>query len=103
MYAIIQTGGKQYRVEPEMVLEVERLAAEPGAEVSLGAALALHDGSQIRVGSPLLTGSEVKASVLEHGRGEKVSIFKMRRRKHYQKHQGHRQSFTKIKITQIAG
>jgi large subunit ribosomal protein L21 len=103
MYAVVKTGGKQYRVAAGQKLKVEKLLAEVGAEVVLGQVLALGDGDAIRVGAPLLDGASVKAKVVSHGRGEKVQIFKMRRRKHYQKHQGHRQSYTEIEITGIDG
>ena len=103
MYAVVKTGGKQYRVAAGQKLKVEKLVAEVGAEVVLEHVLAMGDGDAIRVGAPLLAGATVKAKIVSHGRGEKVQIFKMRRRKHYQKHQGHRQSYTEIEITGIDG
>ena len=103
MYAVIKTGGKQYRVVPGEKLRVESLDANIGAELSLGSVLVIGDGEAVHVGTPLVSGAEVKAKVLSHGRGDKVHIFKLRRRKHYQKHQGHRQGYTEIEITAISG
>jgi large subunit ribosomal protein L21 len=106
MYAIIRTGGKQYRVAEGDTLRVEKLGAEPGAEVLLGEVLAVGqgDGTEggLKVGAPLLSGASVKATVVEHGLGDKVRIFKLRRRKHYKKTQGHRQPYTEVRITGIA-
>jgi large subunit ribosomal protein L21 len=103
MYAVIKTGGKQYRVTAGEKLKVESLAAEVGAELVLGEVLALGEGEGIKIGTPLVAGAEVKAKVIAHGKGDKVTIFKMRRRKHYQKHQGHRQGYTELEITGISG
>jgi large subunit ribosomal protein L21 len=103
MYAVIRTGGKQYRVAAGDKLKVEKLAAEVGAEVTLEQVLALGEGESVKVGAPLVSGATVKATVLGHGRGEKVKIFKLRRRKHYTKSQGHRQPYTEIEITGISG
>jgi large subunit ribosomal protein L21 len=103
MYAVIKTGGKQYRVVPGEKLRVESLDADVGAELSLGNVLVIGDGEAVKVGTPLVSGAEVKAKILSHGRGDKVHIFKLRRRKHYQKHQGHRQGYTEIEITAISG
>ena len=103
MYAVIKTGGKQYRVAAGERLKIEGLAADVGAEVVLESVLAIGEGESIKVGTPLLAGAQVKAKVLGHGLGDKVTIFKLRRRKHYQKHQGHRQAYTEIEITGIAG
>ena len=103
MYAVIKTGGKQYRVAAGDKLKVERLAAEVGTEVTLPQVLALGEGETLKVGTPLVPGASVKATVLNHGLGDKVQIFKLRRRKHYKKSQGHRQPFTEIEITGIAG
>ena len=94
MYAVIKTGGKQYRVIPGERLKVEKLEVEVGGTVTLDQILMVSDGTK--------TGATVKATVLSHGRGDKVMIFKFRRRKHYRKTQGHRQSFTEIKIETIA-
>lgn len=103
MYAVIQTGGKQYRVKSGEQLRVEALAAEVGAPVSFDRVLALGEGESVRVGAPYVAGASVKATVLAHGRGEKLRIFKLRRRKHYQKTQGHRQSYTEVRIDEIVG
>ena len=102
MYAVVKTGGKQYRVAPGEKLKVERIPAEVGAEVVLDQVLMLVDGEEVTVGSPLVAGASVKATVLAQGRHPKVKIFKLRRRKHYQKHQGHRQHYTELKIESIA-
>jgi large subunit ribosomal protein L21 len=103
MYAVIKSGGKQYRVASGQKVKVEKLSAEVGAELVLDQVLALGEGEQVKLGAPLLAGASVKAKVLSHGLGDKVRIFKMRRRKHYQKHQGHRQQYTELEITGISG
>jgi large subunit ribosomal protein L21 len=103
MYAVVKTGGKQYRVVAGDKLKVEQIPADVGAEVILDQVLMVGEGESVRLGQPLLSGASVKATVVSHGRGEKVKIFKMRRRKHYQKHQGHRQGFTELKIDPIVG
>jgi len=103
MYAIIKTGGKQYRVKSGEQVRVESLTAEVGAAVSFEEVLAVGEGDAVRVGAPLVSGAQVKATVVAQGRGEKVRIFKMRRRKHYAKTQGHRQSFTEVRIDEIVG
>ena len=102
MYAIIKTGGKQYRVEAGLKLKIEQVPADIGSELSIDQVLMVADGDNISVGKPLLDGASVQATVLEQGRHAKVRIFKMRRRKHYQKHQGHRQNYTEIQITGIS-
>lgn len=102
MYAVIKTGGKQYKVTTGAKIKVESLPADIGAEVVLDKVLAFGEGEGLQVGTPFLGGAQVKAKVLAHGRGEKVTIFKLRRRKHYQKHQGHRQGFTELEITGIS-
>ena len=101
MYAVIKTGGKQYRVSAGEKLRVESLPAEVGAEITLDQVLMVSDGDKVTTGSPIVAGASVKATVVAHGRGEKIRIFKMRRRKHYQKHQGHRQNYTELKIDSI--
>jgi large subunit ribosomal protein L21 len=101
MYAIIRTGGKQYKVRSGEQLRVESLAAEVGAAVSFDEVLLVGDGDAVKVGAPLVAGAKVKATVTAQGRGEKVRIFKLRRRKHYQKTQGHRQSYTELRIEDI--
>ena len=103
MYAVVKTGGKQYRVVAGDKLKVEQIPADVGAAVILDQVLMVGEGESVRLGQPLLSGASVKATVVSHGRGEKVKIFKMRRRKHYQKHQGHRQGFTELKIDAIVG
>jgi large subunit ribosomal protein L21 len=103
MYAVIRTGGKQYRVAAGDKLKVEKLAADVGAEVTLEQVLALGEGESLKVGAPLVAGAAVKATVVSHGLGDKVRIFKLRRRKHYTKSQGHRQPYTEIEITGISG
>ena len=103
MYAVIKTGGKQYKVVPGEKLKVEQIPAEVGAQVVLDQVLLVGDESNVRLGQPIVAGATVTATVLGHGRGDKVKIFKMRRRKHYQKHQGHRQGFTELKIDGIVG
>ena len=103
MYAVIKTGGKQYRVAPGQKLKVETVPADVGAEVILDQVLMVGEGESVRLGQPTVAGATVKATVVAHGRGEKVKIFKMRRRKHYQKHQGHRQNYTELKIDAIVG
>jgi len=101
MYAVVKTGGKQYRVAAGEKLKVETLPAEVGAEVVLDQVLMVGDGEAARIGAPVVEGASVKATVIAHGRGPKVKIFKMRRRKHYQKHQGHRQNYTELRIDAI--
>jgi large subunit ribosomal protein L21 len=102
MYAVIKTGGKQYKVAAGGKLKVESLPVEVGGEVEIKDVLMVADGENVRIGSPTVSGASVKATVLAHGRGEKVMIFKMRRRKHYRKSQGHRQNFTEIRIDGIS-
>jgi large subunit ribosomal protein L21 len=101
MYAVVKTGGKQYRVSPGEKLKVEQIPADIGSEVVLDQVLMVADGDNVTVGTPVVAGASVKAKVLSHGRHAKVTIFKMRRRKHYQKHQGHRQNYTELQIESI--
>ena len=101
MYAIIKTGGKQYRVQSGEQLRVEALSADVGSTVSIDEVLLVGNGDGVKVGAPFVSGAKVKATVLAHGRGDKVRIFKLRRRKHYQKTQGHRQSYTELRIDDI--
>jgi|SRR4051812_8314522 large subunit ribosomal protein L21 len=103
MYAVVKTGGKQYRITPGENVKVEQITADVGAEVVLDQVLMVGEGDSVRVGQPTVAGATVKAIVVSHGRGDKVEIFKMRRRKHYQKHQGHRQNYTELKIDSIVG
>ena len=102
MYAVIQTGGKQYRVTTGEKLKIERVAGEVGQEITLDRVLLIADGEALKMGAPLVAGARVKAKVLKHGRGEKVRIFKLNRRKHYRRSQGHRQNYTEIEILGIA-
>ena len=101
MFAVVKTGGKQYRLSIGEKLKIEQIAAEPGQVVALPEVLAIGSGEAITLGTPVVAGAAVHATVLRHGRDDKVRIFKMRRRKHYQKHQGHRQWFTEIFISEI--
>jgi len=101
MYAVIQTGGKQYKVAAGETLRVERLTADVGADVTLDQVLAIGSGADLVTGAPLVAGASVVASVVAHGRHDKVRIFKMHKRKHYQKRQGHRQNFTEIRISAV--
>ena len=103
MYAVIKTGGKQYRVSAGEKLRVEQIAADVGAEIVLNEVLLVSNGDDLKMGAPMLEGASVTAKVVAHGRGDKVRIFKMRRRKHYRKNQGHRQNYTEIEIVGIAG
>ena len=101
MYAVIKTGGKQYKVAAGQTLKVERLAFDVGQDVTLDQVLAIGTGADLVTGAPLVSGASVIASVVSHGRHDKVRIFKMKKRKHYQKRQGHRQAFTEIKISAV--
>lgn len=101
MYAIIETGGKQYRVAEGQTLKVEKLEAEAGHTVDFDRVLMIGEGEQIKVGTPVITGAVVAAEVIKHGRGDKVHIIKFRRRKHHMKRAGHRQYYTEIKITKV--
>jgi large subunit ribosomal protein L21 len=103
MYAVIATGGKQYRVTKDGVLRVEKLDAELGATVEFGEVLLVGEGANVKIGAPLLSGSKVLATVVRHGTGPKVSIVKFRRRKHYLRQKNHRQPFTEVKVTEISG
>lgn len=102
MYAVIKTGGKQYRVTPGEKLKVEKIDSDVGSDITLDQVLVLADGENVTIGAPLIAGAAVKATVVSHGRGDKVMIFKFRRRKHYRKTQGHRQSYTEIQIGDFA-
>ena len=102
MYAVIVTGGKQYRVSQGDRLRVEKLDAAEGDSVELGQVLMVVDGADVKIGAPVLDGSKVTAQVKSQGRGDKVEIIKFRRRKHHMKRQGHRQAFTELEITGIS-
>ncbi len=103
MYAVIKTGGKQYKVAAGEKIKVEQIAADVGQEIVFDQVLAVGEGSAIKVGTPLVLGATVTVTVISHGRHDKIRIFKMRRRKHYQKRQGHRQNFTELQIGAIVG
>ena len=102
MYAVIKTGGKQYKVSPGDKIKVEQIPADIGADIQIDQVLAVGNEGQFKFGAPLLGGAAVSATVLAQGRHPKVRIFKMRRRKHYRKQQGHRQNYTELLISQIA-
>jgi large subunit ribosomal protein L21 len=101
MYAVIKTGGKQYKVAAGEKIKVEQIAADVGQEITIDQVLAVGDGADLKLGSPLVAGASVKATVVAQGKHDKVHIFKMRRRKHYRKSQGHRQSFTELQISAV--
>lgn len=103
MYAVIESGGKQYRVAPGDVIRVEKLDAAEGASVDLDRVLLVTDDSGTRLGTPTLAQTTVTAKVRAHGRGDKVHIFKLRRRKNYRRTAGHRQDYTELEITAVAG
>ncbi len=103
MYAVIKTGGKQYRVAAGQKIKVEQIPADVGSEITLDQVLMVGEGESVKIGTPVVSGAEVKATVVSHGRHDKIKIFKMRRRKHYQKHQGHRQNYTELRIEAISG
>lgn len=100
-YAVVETGGKQYRVKAGDVLSVEKLAGEAGDKLTLSRVLALSDGTSLKIGQPEVDGAAVQATVVKQFRGEKVIAFRKKRRKGYKKKQGHRQSLTQIKIESI--
>ncbi len=102
MYAVIKTGGKQYRVAPGQKLKIEQIPADIGQEISLDQVLSVGEGEQIKIGSPFVDGAVVKATVLAQGRHPKITVFKMRRRKNYRRTQGHRQNFTEVRIEAIS-
>jgi large subunit ribosomal protein L21 len=103
MYAVVKTGGKQYKVAAGEKIKVEQIAADVGQEIVIDQVLAVGSGADLKVGSPLVSGASVTAVVVAHGRHDKVRIFKMRRRKHYQKHGGHRQHYTELQISAVNG
>jgi len=103
MYAVIQTGGKQYRVTEGAILRVEKLNADEGASVDLDRVLMIGEGEDVKIGAPYIDGGNVTATVKSHGRGKKVAIIKFKRRKHHMKRQGHRQWYTELEITGING
>jgi large subunit ribosomal protein L21 len=101
MYAVIQTGGKQYKVVAGEKIKVEQIVADIGQEIVIDQVLAIGSGADLTVGSPLVAGASVRATVVAQGKHDKVHIFKMRRRKHYRKSQGHRQTFTELQISSV--
>lgn len=101
MFAVIKTGGKQYRVQEGQTLKVEKLAVEEGKAVEFNDVLLVSDGTDVKIGAPVVEGAKVTAEVVSHGRGDKVKILKFRRRKHSMKRMGHRQWFTEVKVTAI--
>ena len=100
-YAVIRTGGKQYRVTPGDLIRVEKLDGDPGAEVAFTEVLMAADDGNVRIGTPLVSGARVTALVVEQGRAKKILVFKKKRRKNYRRHQGHRQFFTAVRVTAI--
>ena len=102
MHAVIQTGGKQYRVAQGDKLRVERLQAAEGEQVDIDEVLLVSDGDDVKVGTPQIDGAKVQARVVGHGRGRKIEVIKFRRRKHHQKRTGHRQDYTELEITGIS-
>jgi large subunit ribosomal protein L21 len=103
MYAVIKTGGKQYRVTLGEKLKVEQIPADVDTQITLDQILMVGEGETVKIGTPMLAGATITATVLSQGRHDKIKIFKMRRRKHYQKHQGHRQNYTELRIDAING
>jgi len=101
MYAVFKTGGKQYRAATGDVIKVEKIDAEKGATVELDRVLMVGEGEDVKIGSPYLEGGKVTATVVDHGRSDKIKIIKFKRRKHHRKQMGHRQYFTQIEITGI--
>ena len=102
MYAVIKTGGKQYRVVAGEKLKVEQIPADVGSQITIDQVFMVGEGESVKIGTPVVTGASVKCTVVSHGRHDKIKIFKMRRRKHYQKHQGHRQNYTELRIEAIS-
>ena len=102
MYAVINTGGKQYRVTVGEKLKVEQIPADVDSQITIDQVFMVGEGESVKIGTPVVAGATVTATVVSHGRHDKVKIFKMRRRKHYQKHQGHRQNYTELRIEAIS-
>jgi len=103
MYAVIKSGGKQHRVEPGELLDLEKLDVEAGETISFDEVMMIGDGEDIKIGTPFVEGGKVTAEVVKHARGDKITVIKFHRRKHYRRQAGHRQWFTKVKITDISG
>lgn len=102
MYAVIATGGKQFKVQEKDIVAIERVQGDKGAKVSFTEVLAIGDGADLKLGAPLVEGAKVEAEILEHFRGPKLIAFKMKRRKGFRKRKGHRQELTKVRILSIA-
>ena len=102
MYAIIRAGGHQYRAEPGKTIRIQSLDAQPGETVRFEEVLLGADGDNIKIGAPVVSGAAVTAEVVRHGRGEKIIIFKHKRRKNYRRKQGHRQGFTEVRVNDIS-
>ncbi|HWG52077.1 MAG TPA: 50S ribosomal protein L21 [Gemmatimonadaceae bacterium] len=102
MYAVIRTGGRQFRVEPGKTLRVPTLAGDVGARITFSEVLLGSDGTTVHTGAPLVSGASVTADIVRHGKGEKIIVFKMKRRKNYARKQGHRQPFTEVRIHDIS-
>ena len=103
MYAVIESGGKQHRVEPGEVLQLEKLDVDEGSTIDFDRVMLIGEGEDVQIGAPYVEGGKVTAEVLGHGRGKKVTIIKMHRRKNYRRQAGHRQYFTEVKIKEITG
>ena len=103
MYAVIKSGGKQHRVESGEVLDLEKLNVEAGETIDFDEVMLIGDGADVKIGAPYVEGGKVTAEVIEHGRGDRIRVIKMHRRKHYRRLAGHRQSYTKVRITDIIG
>jgi large subunit ribosomal protein L21 len=103
MFAVIKAQGKQFKVAQGDTLTIDRLAGDKGAKVALGEVLMLVDGGKATVGKPVLSGAKVEAEIVDHSRGDKIKVFKKRRRKNYHRTRGHRQDLTTVKITAITG
>ena len=102
MYAVIKTGGKQYKVAVGEKLKVEQIPADVDSQITIDQVFMVGEGESVKIGTPVVAGATVTATVVSHGRHDKIKIFKMRRRKHYQKHQGHRQNYTELRIDAIS-
>ena len=102
MYAVIKTGGKQYKVSEGETLKIEKLNADAGSSIDLNEVLMVADGDDVKIGTPFLDGGKVSATIESHGRHKKIRIIKFKRRKHYRRQMGHRQDFTEIKIEKIS-
>ena len=103
MYAVIESGGKQHRVEPGEVLKLEKMAVSEGGTIDFDNVMMIGEGSEVKIGAPFVEGGKVTAEVVSHGRGDKITIIKMKRRKHYRRQAGHRQAYTEVKIKEISG